>query len=495
MRAARGSRDPHTAAIVEHAPEAIVSIDARGCIVDWNLRAQSAVGWSAEEARGRSFAELLIPASQVEAYARAHGRANAVRGGAEAPWTELLLARRDQAHVAVELAMVPLPGVEPPEIAAFARAARAARNTDEMLRLAVDASPVGMVMTDDAGRIRLANARIEEWFGWHRDELIGHTIEMLVPERLRAQHLRERTGYERAPLQRPMGIDRLLSAVRKDGTEFTVEIALSPVRGDAGGGVLALIVDTSEQRRMAAVHEQTRRELDRANLELDQFTYIASHDLRAPLRAISNLGAWIVEDLGTEAPPAVAAHVERMRARIARMERLIDGLLEFARASRPLGAMARVDTRELIEDAIALLAPRDGIETVLEPGLPSFPLPPVRFAQVIRNLLDNAYKHHDRPQGRVVVGCRERAAHYEFFVSDDGPGIPSEHRERIFQPFQTLKSRDEVEGSGLGLALVKKIVESHGGAIWLDASDGSGERGANFRFTWPKTIDDTESSA
>ena len=479
----------HFASIVEHSPDAVVSMDDAGRVVDWNASAERLLGWRSDETIGREFTELVIPASQRVRFDDRRARA-AERGARTGPpvWFQLLARCKDKSERSVEVALVVADSSASPGLVAFIRDEAAKSDSDELFRLAVEASPAGIVVTDESGRISLVNGQVEATLGWRRNELIGQPIEILVPERARERHVHERVSYGTHPERRPMGTRRILLARRKDGSECAVEIGLNPIPSPHGVRVLAVLVDLSERQLAASRAERTQRELDRANLDLDQFAYIASHDLRAPLRAIANLASWIVEDLGADTPPAVTSHVERLKGRITRMERLIDGLLEFARAGRTALNATRVDTAELARNAIALLGPRDGIVTVVDESLPRMLAPGVRFEQVIRNLLDNAYKHHDRDLGRIEIGCRERPDCFEFYVADDGPGIPAEHHDRIFQPFQTLRPRDEVEGSGLGLALVRKIVESHGGRIWVDPNAG---RGSIFRFTWPKSMPET----
>lgn len=479
----------HLAAIVEHSPDAVVSMDDGGRIVAWNRNAELLLGWQRDEMVGHVFEDRVIPASQRSHYERRRARAVSAGAAKGSPaWFTLPARCKDGGERPVELALVVLSDAAASGVIAFMRHDSQGQDAAELFRLAVEASPAGIVLTDETGHISLVNGQVEASLGWRRDELIGQPIEVLVPDRARERHVHERAAYGAFPERRPMGARRILLARRKDGTECAVEIGLNPIATPHGVRVLAVLVDLSEKQLAASRAERTQRKLDRANLDLDQFAYIASHDLRAPLRAIANLASWIVEDLGADTPPTVASHVSRLKGRITRMERLIDGLLEFARAGRTAAESTSVDTAELTRNAVALLGPRDGMATVVDGSLPVIVAPGVRIEQVIRNLLDNAYKHHDRDEGKVVVGCRERPECFEFYVADDGPGIPAEHHERVFQPFQTLRPRDDVEGSGLGLALVRKILESHGGRIWVDPAEG---RGTTFRFTWPKSAPET----
>jgi signal transduction histidine kinase len=167
------------------------------------------------------------------------------------------------------------------------------------------------------------------------------------------------------------------------------------------------------------------------------------------------------------------------------MEAMIDGILEYSRVGRVNVKPERVDVRVLLADVVDLLDPRAGIEVVIEPGMPVVAGHKLSLHQVFMNLIGNAIKHHDKPAGRIVVGCREAGEMFEFTVADDGPGIDPKYHDKVFVIFQTLQPRDQVEGTGVGLSLVKKIVESEGGTIRVESEAG---RGATFRFTWPREV-------
>lgn len=241
---------------------------------------------------------------------------------------------------------------------------------------------------------------------------------------------------------------------------------------------LRVLAETLEQR----VAERTA-ELERRNQELDQFAYIASHDLKAPLRAIDNLATWISDDAGSLLPLTSQQHLELLRSRVKRMEDLLNGLLAYSRADRYLGEAEPVDIRRLVEGIIELLAPPESFTITVQPKMPVINTLRVPLETVLRNLIGNAIKHHHRPDGRVQVSAEERGDLIEFIVKDDGPGIAEIFHGRVFMIFQTLQPRDQVEGSGMGLAIVKKTVESRGGKISLISSEG---QGATFCFTWPK---------
>jgi signal transduction histidine kinase len=229
--------------------------------------------------------------------------------------------------------------------------------------------------------------------------------------------------------------------------------------------------------------EDRTQELRRSNEDLDQFAYIASHDLKAPLRAIDHLSTWVLEDVGHLLPDRSQEHLKKMRSRIRRMEGLLDDLLTYSRAGRYRGEARFVDANELVARVIDTVAPPDEFTISVQNQLPTLFTYPAPLETVLRNLVNNAIKHHDKPAGHVRVWATEADNMIKFFVSDDGPGIDPAFHDRIFQMFQTLRPRDQVEGSGIGLSVVEKIVTGVGGKIQLESTPGEG---ATFSFTWPR---------
>jgi signal transduction histidine kinase len=224
--------------------------------------------------------------------------------------------------------------------------------------------------------------------------------------------------------------------------------------------------------------------LKRTNEELEQFAYIASHDLKAPLRGIDNLAKWIAEDLQDVITDDIREKFDLLRGRVARLEMLLQDILQYSRAGRIVDNIVQIDTKQMliqIADSIAL-APDFELRFMSE--MPVIYSPYTPLEQVFQNLISNARNHHDKYKGVISVAAQQRGQLYEFTVTDDGPGIPAQFHDRIFKMFHTLKPRDEKEGSGLGLAIVKKLVEWQGGRVWVVNTENDG-RGASFHFTWP----------
>ncbi len=253
-----------------------------------------------------------------------------------------------------------------------------------------------------------------------------------------------------------------------------------PLQGQIVG---VMFEDVTERHRLTDAVEQHGRDLERSNRDLDDFAYVASHDLKAPLRDIDNLASWIADDARDQLPEASKRHLSLLQDRIGRMERLLDDLLEYSRANRVRPPPEDLAVGAAIEEALRLVGPHEGFDIVVSGDLPTIRSPRVPFEQVIRNLVTNGIKHHHRKQGRISIDVITRENQLEIAVKDDGPGISPEFHERVFRLFQTLRPRDEVEGSGMGLAIVKKIVEAHGGTVKIESAPGEG---TTLRFTWPR---------
>ncbi len=234
---------------------------------------------------------------------------------------------------------------------------------------------------------------------------------------------------------------------------------------------------------MLAQIEARQLDLQRSNRDLDQFAYVASHDLKAPLRAISTLSAWLEEDLQNDLEDEAKEQLRLLRSRVHRMDSLIDGVLRYSRAGRMDTEGERVDVGELLRELVDLLDPPPGMSVTIEEGMPVLITKRLRLSQVFSNLINNAIKYHDKDEGHIRVTFEKMSPSlFEFAVSDDGPGIAPQHHQRVFVMFQTLQARDEVESTGLGLSLVKKLVEEEGGEISVISEPGEG---ATFRFLWP----------
>ena len=228
---------------------------------------------------------------------------------------------------------------------------------------------------------------------------------------------------------------------------------------------------------------QATRVLEKRNRELDEFSHIVSHDLQAPLRGIANLADWIVGDLEGKLPPENQQQLSLIQSRVVQMSGFITGLLEYARVGRENITPTTVNISQLLEEIVDLLAPSPEFQISFADDLPTIKTQSLLLKQVISNLIDNAIKYHDRRNGHIQILVVDQGPILKFTITDDGPGINSEHHEKIFRIFQTLPGTASTKGTGIGLAVVKKIIEGQGGTVWVEPES---QQGSAFSFTWLK---------
>jgi PAS domain S-box-containing protein len=349
----------------------------------------------------------------------------------------------------------------------------------------VEASPTALVLVGQTGRIEMVNGQAERMFGYDRSALHGEPLELLLPHRFRYRHVGLRDGFFTAMSSRMMGEGQDLFGLRKDGTEFPLEIGLNPIDIDGDPMVLAGIIDVTARHEIERQQERQRLELERSNADLEEFAYAASHDLKAPLRAISHLVQWIGDDIGSTANPETLENLKLLQSRVSRMQMLLDGLLAYSRVGHSNSAVEDVDVGDVVREIFAMLAAPSGFVLACEGTLPVLRTHRMPIQVVLTNLIGNGLKHHDRSEGRIAVSAQLVDGVAEFRVTDDGPGVAPRFHDRIFLMFQTLASRDDVESSGIGLTIVKKKVQGHGGQIRVESAPPA--RGTTFVFTWKES--------
>ncbi|HLL23646.1 MAG TPA: ATP-binding protein, partial [Kofleriaceae bacterium] len=247
-------------------------------------------------------------------------------------------------------------------------------------------------------------------------------------------------------------------------------------------GVAAQAAIAMDNARMFGEAADMITRLEKSNKELDQFAYVASHDLKAPLRGIANLAQWIEDDLEGKLDDQTREHLHLLRGRVTRLENLIAGILAYSRAGRERTEATRIEVAALVRDCWELLAPPETVQLTIAENLPTLVAPRSQVQQVFMNLIGNAIKYNpDRPLS-IEVGVGRHGRMYEFFVRDNGVGIAPDFHEKVWGLFQTLERRDKIESTGIGLSIVRKIVEAQGGKTRIESSAGAG---ATFFFTWP----------
>lgn len=354
--------------------------------------------------------------------------------------------------------------------------------TNELFRRLFDVAPDPILIVDKDGTIVLVNRETEQQFGYRAEELIGQRLEILLPERYRIDHVGLRVAYVTDPKLRPMGSGRELFALRKDGIEFPVEISLSPMTTEDGTLVISIIRNISERKKSERELKRINEELARSNSELEEFAYIASHDLQEPLRSIAGSCQLLRRRYGDILDPSAHEFIDFAIAGTQRMEALINDLLMYSRVSTKARQLLPADLNKVLSGVLAnlRLAISEAKATVTFDTLPTLPVDAWQISQLFQNLIANALKFHGAEAPRVHLGVECRDKVWYFFVKDNGIGIDPKYFERIFIVFKRLHNKDEFPGTGIGLASCKKIVERHGGKIWLESAIG---QGTTFFFT------------
>ncbi len=376
------------------------------------------------------------------------------------------------------------------------------KKVEEKFRGLLETAPDAMVIVDATGKIKLINAQTEKMFGYSRNELIDQQVEILIPGRFGiSEHKKHRENYFKSPNARPMGQGLDLSGKHKSGIEFPIEISLSPLMTDEGMLVSAAIRDITERKDFEKklitasielekrVDERTKefmlinKKLEATNRELESFAYITSHDLKAPLRAIGSLSDWLYADYADKLDDNGKEQLQLLKKRVSKMHELIDGILNFSRIGRVDGEKQRVDINLLLKEITDLIQVPAHIKIVATKTLPVLNYYKTHLMQLFENLISNAVKYCDKPEGIIEITCDDLPDMWRFRVKDNGMGIDEKYHTKIFEIFQRLRPNDETEGTGIGLTIVKKIVENAGGTINLESTPGIG---TTFEFTLPK---------
>ena len=350
----------------------------------------------------------------------------------------------------------------------------------------LEAAPDAMVVVNQAGEIVLLNVQAEKQFGYRRDELVGQKVKNIIPEGFAERLIADGARSAAEALAQQIGTGIELSGRRRDGSDFPIEIILSPLETSEGILVTAAIRDVTERNKSKAHLVKTVGELKRSNEELQQFAYVASHDLQEPLRMVASYTQLLAKRykgrLDTDADEFIAFAVDGCN----RMQGLIQDLLAYSRAGTNGKVFCEVSSEDALQQALTNL--RITIEQsgaiVSHDSLPVIQTDGTQLTQVFQNLVGNAIKYHSAEAPRVHVSASKNRGHeWIFSVRDNGLGIEPQYFERIFVLFQRLQGRNEFEGTGIGLAICKKVLERIGGRIWVESQLGSG---STFYFALPE---------
>lgn len=477
---AQEQKTAHFRSVIELAPSALIMVNETGTIEMVNAPVERMFGYTRAELLGKPV-EMLIP-EQLRGL-HIHLRHEFSQHANQRPMgrgRDLFGLCKDGSEIALEIGLSPLSNADGKKIlCGFVDVTERKRHEAALLKTSRELERTNAIAKIGGWEVDLrTNAII-----WSDETCRIHEVELGYQPTLEAAI----AFY--APEGRPL-IDKAVQDAIASGQGWDLELPFITAKSRPIW-VRALGEAEFEHgvpvRLVGAFQDITERkirtiELARRNQELDKFAYIASHDLKSPLRGIDQLAQWLFDDLGDTINAESQEHFRLMRVRIGRMENLLDGLLAYARAGRVEGTPEAVDLKELVTEIFDLCHKHEQFDLRLEGDFPVVQVAKSPLAMVFRNLIGNAIKHHDQAHGVITVSIKALGQHLEIVVADDGPGIPTEHVTRAFDMFQTLRPRDEVEGSGIGLAIVKKSLEAMGSSIALTPN---APRGARFSFSWP----------
>jgi PAS domain S-box-containing protein len=480
--------------LLEAAPDAMVVVNQAGEIVLLNVRAEKELGYSRDELVGQKV-KNIIPEGFAERII-ADGTRSAAEALAQQIGTgiELVGRRKDGSEFPIEIMLSPLESADGILVTAAIRDISVRKAAESHLarmearyRGLLEAAPDAMVVVNVAGEIVLLNVRAEKEFGYSRDELVGQKVKNIIPEGFAERIIADGTRSAAEALAQQIGTGIELVGRRKDGSEFPIEIMLSPLESADGILVTAAIRDITERKESDQHLAKTVEELKRSNDDLQQFAYVSSHDLQEPLRMVSSYTQLLAKRykgrLDSDADEFIAFAVDGCN----RMQGLIQDLLAYSRAGTIEKKLREVPSENALQKALINLraAIKQSGAVVTHDTLPAITTDETQFTQIFQNLVGNAIKYRRAEDPRVhVSAARNDGNEWTFSVRDNGLGIDPQYFERIFVLFQRLHGRDEFEGTGIGLAVCKRIVERLRGRIWVESQL---EKGSTFYFTLPDT--------
>lgn len=463
-------------------PTPIILVTQEGVIAQTNRRLDELFGYTVGELVGQQV-EALVPAESRE------GHPDLRRAFFHVPTTrrmgtgrDLHGVRKDGEMIPVEIGLDPIHVEGEPMVLVSVLDIRERKHSEEMIRRALNAASSAMIQVGGEGKIELVNTAALQMFGYDKEEMLGQSIELLVPQQFRRKHSVYRTSYHNNRETRRMGIGRDLYGIHKNGSEFPVEIGLTPIDGSDGQSTMATINDISDRKSKELSLAQKSEQLERLNVELLQFAYSASHDLKAPLASIAGLLSYCMMDLNSGDYSEVGANLEKCKALADRLATRIEAMLTLAKSDDIAQSFERLNISQQVE-AVWKSLETHGVQLGCnyEHDIP-FHTVPVRFLAIVENLMSNAIKFRDPEQKEQVVTVMTKTENKMFHMSihDNGVGIPAEHHDKIFHVFQRIANTNE-PGSGLGLALVKKNVLIMGGTITFTSEPGN----TVFSFSLP----------
>lgn len=467
-------------------PSAIFTIDTQRIITNWNEKAEQITGYSAAEAIGKNCDFFINRSNEQDCELFEYENSKPIfnlecqiftkDGGIKiiSKNADILKDKNGNTIGAIE-------SFE--DITERKVAEEALKKSEEKYRSIFDLSPEAILLTNAEGIIIEINERVNDWLGYEDKDLLGCNI-LEAPFVPKKSGLKMKDKFKQALTEEGM-MTYELEFVSSNGEKLFGDVLTASLKGlnRQTVGNLIVIPDITERKKAEEQKAILFEKINSINKELKEFAYVVSHDLKAPLRAIHSLASWLAQDYQDKFDEDGKQQLELLKSRVTRMDSLIDGILQYSRVGRIEEDKVEIDLQKQVLEIIDYLAPPAHIKIEIISELPTIISEKTRITQVFQNLMSNAIKYNDKPEGIIQIGCSEDGEFYKFFVTDNGPGIEKKYFEKIFQIFQTLHPKDQYESTGVGLTLIKKIVDMYGGKVWVESEIGNG---CTFNFTLPK---------
>ncbi|MDH5380424.1 MAG: PAS domain S-box protein [Cyclobacteriaceae bacterium] len=463
--------------MLDSTPGSLILVNEDGYIVYVNRSTENLFQYQREELIGQKI-ELLIAAKFSGHHPELrNGFFDKIQSRAMGKGRDLYARKKGGEEFPVEIGLNPLITVQGKMVIASVIDITERKISEDQFKMAVQSTPNGIVVIDKKGIITMVNNQTLKMFGYSEEELLGNSIDMLVPSSIKKQHVHYRNDFNEKPEMRSMGIGRDLYALNKNGTEFPVEIGLSPFESHSGSKVLASIIDITARKKDESDLQNYMEQLTIKNEEIKNFSYIVSHDLKEPVKSLNGIIKLLEFELGKNVDNNIKEYLIHINRSTTRMERLITDLLDYSKIGmEKTRSEVNCDllVASVLEDLSGLIQKNNAKITVSKLGVINAYETELRL--LFQNLINNAIKFRNSENPTVQITCNKDKNGLIFSIEDNGIGIAPENQSKIFEIFSRLHSKDEFEGTGIGLAHCKKIVELHNGWIKIESELGKGSK-------------------